>query len=349
MNKVGKIIFLMLLSGLMIFSIFAYSSEVYADNQYVFKIAFSDAPEVKMGNEKMEHYTYAACKVFKESVEKETKGKMKVEIYTNGRLGDQRSCLEQLRAGMLESDTIASNAMASFYKDIQIFSIPYLFNDWQQAYGVLDGKFGKKIFNDMARKTGFRVLSTWPVGGFLGFSNNKRLIKTADDLKGLKIRVTDTPLWIEMMKALGASATPVSWLEVYSALQTGVVEGMISNPSTMYSGSLQEVLKYHTIDKSCISVSLFIVSESYFRSLPNNIRTALVRAARKAQKVGRDCVDQLEILALKKLKETGTVYTPTPAERDTFIKRCQTTCIKWIKANIDHPEWVNEMLKEVKK
>jgi tripartite ATP-independent transporter DctP family solute receptor len=349
MTKIRKVMFSMLMISLLVLSVFTCAPEMYADDKYVFKIAYTDAPEVKMGNEKREQPTMKAFKAFKESVEKATKGKMKVEIYTNGRLGDVRTCSEQVLAGMIQANSPSSNAMSTFYKDIQILSIPYFFKDWQEVYTLLDGKFGKKMFNDMAKKSGFRVLGAWPVGDILGFSNNKRLIKTADDVKGLKIRITDTPLWIEMIKALGASATPVAWMEVYSALETGTVDGLISNPLTMYTGSLQEVLKYHTLDKSCASLVLFITSERYFRSLPKNIQTALVKGGRNAQNVGRDNQDQLMGLAEKKLKENSAVYTPTSAERDTFVKRCLAPCIKWTKANINHPEWIDEALKIVNK
>jgi tripartite ATP-independent transporter DctP family solute receptor len=349
MIKVGKIIFSMLLSGLMLFSIFAYAPEMYAANQYVFKIAFSSTADLKMGNEKLPHYGYLECKVFKESVEKETKGKMKVKIYMNSVLGDHKSALEQILAGTIQASSPPDGSVASFYKDIQILSIPYLFKDAQQLFAILDGKFGKKLYNDMAKKSGFRVLCTHVAGGFRSFSNNKRLVKTAADMKGLKIRSMNSPVQIEMIKALGASATPVAFVETYSALQTGVVDGQENSAQTMFSASLQEVQKYYTLDKHLPSTAFLVTSERYFKSLPNNIRKALVRAGQKAQKAARDQSAYVESIALKKMKEACTVYTPTPAERDTFRKRCQAPCIKWIKENIDRPQLVDEVLKLVNK
>jgi tripartite ATP-independent transporter DctP family solute receptor len=349
MTKVGKIIFSMLLSGLMIFSIFAYAPEMFAENQYVFKMAFTDAPELKIGNKKVIHSGCAAMEAFKKLVEKETKGRMKVVLYFYGRLGDNKSYLEQIHAATLESALPPEGAIAPFYKDIQIFSIPYLISDRKQLYAILDGNFGKKLFNDMAKKSGLRVLGVYENGGFRSFSNSKRLVKTAADMKGLKIRTMDIPIHMEIVKSLGATPTPVAWMELYSALQTGVVDGQENSAGTMVAGSIQEVQKYYTLDKHIVGLVFIITSERYLKSLPKKIRAAVVRAGRKAQEVGRDIAGQNEDLALEYVKKSCTVYTPTPAERNTFRKRSQKPCVKWLKANLDHPQWVDELLKLAKK
>jgi tripartite ATP-independent transporter DctP family solute receptor len=345
LTKARKIKFSMLLIGLLALSVFACMPEMYADNQYVFKMAMTDGPDIKIGNEKRDHYGYAAMKAFKESVEKDTKGRMKVEFYLYGRLGDNKSYLEQIHAGTLECAMPPEGALAPFYKDIQIFSIPYFFNDREQLYAILDGDFGKKLFNDMAQKSGLRVLGVYENGGFRSFSNSKRLVKNADDMKGLKIRTMDIPVHMEMVKALGAAPTPVAWMELYSALQTGVVDGQENSAGLMLIGSIQEVQKYYTLDKHIISLSFIVTSERYFKLLPKDIRTALVNAGVKAQQAGRDTAYQNESIALEYVKKSCTVYSPTPAERDTFRKRSQSSCIKWLKANIDHPKWLDELLK----
>jgi TRAP-type C4-dicarboxylate transport system substrate-binding protein len=164
-------------------------------------------------------------------------------------------------------------------------------------------------------------------------------------MKGLKMRTMDIPVHMEMVKALGAAPTPVAWMELYSALQTGVVDGQENSAGMMVIGSIQEVQKYYTLDKHIMSLSFIVVSERYLKSLPKNIRTALVKAGIKAQQAGRDTAGQNESLALEYIKKSCTVYNPTPAERDTFRKRAQAPCIKWLKAHIDHPQWVDELLK----
>jgi tripartite ATP-independent transporter DctP family solute receptor len=348
MTKIRKMMFSMLLIGLVVLSILAYAP-IYADNpRYVFKIPYSSAPEIKFGEEIVDNATYVQLKTFKESVEKATKGRMKVEIYPYGRLGSNKSCMEQMLSGTLESAMPADGDLAVFYKDIQIFSLPYCFKDNDQFYAICEGKFGRKLFNEMARKTGIRLLSY--VGkGFRSFTNSKRLVKTAADMKGIKIRTMDIPVHQEMVKALGAIPIAVSYTELYSALQTGVVDGQENAAQTMFGGSFQEVQKYYTVDNHLICMGFLVTTESYLKSLPKDIRKAVIDAGRKANKAARVAAEQNESLAFKYIKKSCTIYTPTSAEWDTFRKRSQAPCVKWLKANVDHPQWVDELLKLINK
>jgi tripartite ATP-independent transporter DctP family solute receptor len=344
MAKIHKMMFSMLLIGLVALSILTYAP-IYADNQeYEFKIPFGSAAEIKIGEKTAYNAIYVMLKTFKESVEKATKGRMKVKIFLNGRLGDNKSCMEQMLSGTLESATPADGDLASFYRDIQIFSIPYCFRDNDHFYAIRDGKFGKKLFNDMAQKTGIRPLSIIS-RGFRSFSNNKRLVKTADDMKGIKIRTMDIPVHQAMVKALGAIPIPVSFLELYTALQTGVVDGQEAAAQTMLAGSLQEVQKYYTVDNHLISIGTFVTTESYLKSLPKDIRKAVINAGRKANKAAQAASDHNNILALEYIKKSCTVYTPTSKEWDTFRKRSQAPCVKWLKKNVNHPQWIDELLK----
>jgi tripartite ATP-independent transporter DctP family solute receptor len=242
MFKKVKGLFIGLLIGLLVVNMFVFTSTIGAAGpRYVFKLALTDSPELKVGKTSLVHHSYAAMMAFKTYVEKATKGRMKVELYPYGRLGDCKSNLEQILAGALQGATPPDGNLAPFYKNIQVFSIPYLFSSRKQAYAIIDGKFGKDLFNDMAKKSGLRVLSVFENGGFRSFTNNKHVIKTADDMKGLKFRVMDIPVHMEMVKALGATPTPVAWMELYSALQTGVVDGQENSALTIIAGSLQEV------------------------------------------------------------------------------------------------------------
>jgi tripartite ATP-independent transporter DctP family solute receptor len=348
MTNIYKIMLSMLLIGLVALSVFTYAPVMYADNQYVFKIGFSGGPQVKVGKEIMDNDNYVVLKTFKELVEKDTKGRMKVELFLNGRLGDIKSYLEQIHAGLLEGALPAEGDIAPLYKDIQILSIPYCFRDVDQFYSIIEGKFGKKLLNDIAQKSKIRVLGI-NFRGFRSFSNSKRLVKTADDMKGLKIRTMNMPIQMEMVKALGASPTPVAWEELYNALQTGVVDGQANPAQTMLNGSIQEVQKYYTLDKHAIGLTLLVTSEKYLKSLPKDIRVAVLNAGRNAAKAGCRVGEQNESIALEHIKKSCTIYSPTSSERDTFRKRVQSPCVKWLKANTNHSKWVDELLKLTKK
>ncbi len=340
MRKLTKIV----LCGLLLLStISVIAPSLFAEGPIVFKLALTDAPNLKVGNDQLVHHSYAAMVAFKMSVEKATKGRMKVDLYPYGRLGDVNSNLQQILAGTLQGATPPDGSLAPFYKNIQVLSIPYLFTSREQAYKIIDGKFGKNLFEDMARKSGLRVLSVFENGGFRSFTNNKRMVKTADDMKGLKIRTMDIPVHMEMVKALGASPTPVAWMELYSALQTGVVDGQENSALTIIAGSLQEVQKYYTLDNHFMGTAYIITSEPWMRSLPRDIQNAMIKAGQEASAAARATVLQNEAAALDFLRKAGMqIYQPTPEEMKTF-KRAQEPCIKWLKENID-PKLVDEVM-----
>jgi tripartite ATP-independent transporter DctP family solute receptor len=346
-----KVLLILGLCSFMVLSLFTYTPFVVAGKSepIIFKVSNSDPPSQKLSNGKeLEMPTYACMVQLKKSLEKLSKGRIKVEIYSYGRLGTGKSNIEQLQTGILEACTPPDGELAAFYKNIQVLSIPYLFTSQKQAYAVLDGKIGKQLFEDMTKKTGLRVLCVYANGGFRSFSNSKRPIKTASDMKGLKIRTMDSPIHMEMVRVLGATPTPISWAEVYSALQTGVVDGQENSALTIITGSLQEVQKYYTLDNHCMGTAYIITSERWLRSLPKDLRTAVIRAGVEAQKVARKVVVQNENIALDFLKKSGVdVYVPNAEELKTF-KKAQKPAIKWLKANIDNSKWVDKVLAAAK-
>jgi tripartite ATP-independent transporter DctP family solute receptor len=306
-----KVLLIVGLCSFLVMSLFAFTPLVTAGGPIVFKLACTDPPNQKIGdNQQLVNHCYSSMVAFKTSLEKLSKGRIKVELYPYGRLGDLKSNMEQILAGTLEGATPPDGNLAAFYKNIQVFSIPYLFTNQQQGYAVLDGKIGKKLFNDMAKQSGLRMLSVYLNGGFRSFSNNRRPIKTADDMKGLKIRTMDIPIHMRMVSALGATPTPVAWTELYSALQTGVVDGQENSALTILAGSIQEVQKYYTLDNHLMGTAYIITSERWLRSLPKDLQRAVIKAGRDAQEAARTTVLQNEQTAIDFLKKSGVnVYT----------------------------------------
>jgi tripartite ATP-independent transporter DctP family solute receptor len=314
----------------------------------VFKVAFTDAPTMKIGDKEVNHPSYAAMAAFQHAMDIYTQGRVKVEIYSNGRLGDNKSAIEQTLMGNIGAANPPDGMVAPFYKNIQVLSAPYVFNDSSQLYDVGDGPFGRKLFNDMAAKSGLRVLAYYENGGFRSFSNNKKVVRVPADMEGLKIRTMESPIYMEVVKATGASPTPVAWLELYSALQTGVVDGQENSALTMIAGSLQEVQKYYTLNKHVLGTGYILASEKYLKSLPKDLQEAFVKAGREASIAGRNQVHSCQNLALETLKKSGVnIYTPTPKEMKLW-KKTQKPALDWLRKNID-PKLVNELLKIVKK
>lgn len=320
-----------------------FSTPIMAEETQTVKLAFTDAPTLMVGDMEIYHPSYAAMLAFKGSFEKSTGGAYTVELYPNGTLGDAASTMEQMLLGNLEGSTPADGALSAFAPDIQAFTIPYLFTQATAAYDVLDGEFGRELFEKIAEETGFRVIASYDNGGFRHFTNSAREVKTADDMAGLNIRVMDSPVYLKMMDALGASATPIAFLELYSALQTGVVDGQENSAVTTLGASLDEVQDYCVLDGHLLGLAFLTISEDWYQSLDAETQKKVDIAGKEASIAARGTCRYAEALAINTLAEKGVqVYSPTAEELETF-KVAQEPVIEWLKGEID-PEIVDNLL-----
>lgn len=314
----------------------------------VVKIAFTDAPTLKVGDMEIYHPSYAAMLAFKGAFEKSTGGAYRVELYPNGTLGDAASTMEQMLIGNIQGSTPADGALSAFAPDIQAFTIPYLFSQVTVAYDVLDGEFGQNLFEKVAAESGFRVIASYDNGGFRHFTNSKKEIKSAADMEGLNIRVMDSPVYLELIESLGASATPVAFLELYSALQTGVVDGQENSAVTTLGASLNEVQPYCTLDGHLLGLAFLTISEDWYQSLDVETQKKVDLAGREASIAARGVCRYAEALAISTLSEKGVqVYTPTEEELETF-KVAQEPVIEYLKSEIS-PDVVDGLLSAVEK
>lgn len=266
--------------------------------------------------------TAAMTEVFKNMVEKGTNNAISVEIYPAGTLGNERETMEQVQTGVIQSYISSGGGMAVFYPMMSILDIPFSMPNYNVAYRVYDGEFGKMLAGDILKKTGFRVLGFGESGGFFQITNSKRPIRTPADMKGLKFRTMTIPMHMEIMKAFGASPTPVAWAEVYTALQTGVVDGQQNPVPIIEMGKLYEVQKYLTITNHIYTPYVWVINNDWFTKLPAEYQEAIVDAARTAIVAGRGLNRILEASdkGLPLLSKHMEVYTPTPAELEEFRK-----------------------------
>ena len=307
-----------------------------AEDGKIVKLAFTDSPTLTIGDMSIYHPSYAAMLAFKGAFEKSTGGEYSVELYPNGVLGDAASTMEQMLTGTITGSTPADGALSAFAPDIQVFTIPYLFDNPTIAYDVLDGDFGRQLFEKIAAETGFRVVASYDNGGYRNFTNSKREIRTAADMEGLNIRVQDSPVYLEMVEALGASATPVAFLELYSALQTGVVDGQENSAVTTLGASLDEVQPYCTLDGHLLGLAFLVISDTWYQGLDADTQAKATIAARGTCRYA-------EALAVDTLTQKGvTVYSPTAEELETF-KVAQQPVIDYLKQNLSNPSLVDEL------
>lgn len=310
-------------------------SAVVLAEENVVKLAFTDAPTLQVGDMEIYHPSYAAMLAFKGAFEKSTNGAYTVELYPNGTLGDAASTMEQMLIGNLEGSTPADGALSAFAPEIQAFSIPYLFSEVTVAYEVLDSEWMAQLIDDMASTSGLRIIASYDNGGFRHFTNSKKEIKSAADMEGLNIRVMDSPVYLKLVESLGASATPVAFLELYSALQTGVVDGQENSAVTTLGASLDEVQPYCTLDGHLLGLAFLTISEDWYQSLDAETQKKVDLAGEEASIAARGTCRYAEALAISTLSEKGVqVYSPTSEELETF-KVAQEPVIEYLKTEID--------------
>jgi TRAP-type transport system periplasmic protein len=292
-------------------------------------------------------YVHAGAVAFKEYVEKASNGKIQVTVSPGGALGNTASLQEMTMSGEIQASTShTEGTIAIVYPNIQCLSIPYLFQNVDQALEVFRGDFGKKLFEDMRKQTGLRVIGIWDNGGFRNFTKNKRPIHSPKDMKGLRIRTMSNPAHMEIVRSLGAKPIPISWAEVYTALQTGVVDGEENSIPTFILGSLQEVQKYMVMDGHVYSQLHLFVNDKWFNSLPNEYQQIILRGGEEAGYAGQRATRVYRAIGRGICVKAGVqFYDPTPAELAQFKALAQPPVTKFIREKgVKDPKWVDGVL-----
>lgn len=306
--------------------------------EYSISIACSSTEYTAIGTNTVINFNYAAQLAFKNYVEAASNGRIEVNIYTNSSLGNASEILLQCMQGVIECSTAGDSDLSNYYPNIQVFSVPYVFDTRVDFYDFLDSAYTASMFEDIAQSCGVRIIAAFDNGGFRNFSNNVRQIHTAEDLKGLKIRCMQSASYITTLETLGATPTALAFSELYSALQTGVVDGQENAPLVMLDNSIYEQQKYYSLDGHSISPAFIIVNEAWLRSLPEELQTVVLDGGKMAQIAARGTIGASEGLALNLLTEKGVeVYAPSAEEKETF-KVVQEPVIEWLKGEIgDEP------------
>jgi tripartite ATP-independent transporter DctP family solute receptor len=221
---------------------------------------------------------------FESLVEARTGGDIDVQVFGAGALGSEVDTGKQAQQGTtVQASVMSSGAMSSFYPDYQIITTPFLFPNYRVAWDYFDGDWHAELMRGAIDEAGLRYLGTFDDGGgFVAFTNNVRPIRTLADIEGLKIRVEENPAHVATMKALGASATPLPWGEVLTALGTGLADGQFNAPGVSASFKLWDVNDYTTWSGHVFNSQSWMVSEAWFQSLPDEHKAIIVDSAQEA-------------------------------------------------------------------
>ncbi len=322
-----------------ILAIFALSTAGFAATKIVMKVAHADATDVYTSRKHGQLVTFANL------VNAMAGGRLEVQVFGAGALGAEREYVEAIQAGSVQGG-IASGVMANFFPEAMMTDIPYLFPSASVAWEVLDGPFGQKLSDMFLARTGMRNIGFAEVG-FRHFTNSRRAVKSPADMKGLKIRVQETPVYLTLVRELGANPTPIAWTETYTALQTKVVDGQENPISTIVFAKFQEVQKYLTLDGHVYGVDWFVVNDKFFKSLDRDLQEIIMDAAKISATVSRGLQQLNSAVGLETLAKGGMeIYQPTAAEMAQFKNLTQKPVIDYVKTKVD-PKLVDELLKAV--
>ena len=221
-------------------------------------------------------YYYAANEMAR-ILEEKSGGTMEVKLFANGQLGQEREMFEGMQMGTVEMAVMTNSYVSNFVAACGALDLPFVFESVDQAMEVLNGDFGQQLF-DAFDNVGVVPLS-WGVGGFRNLTTASKPVATPDDLKGMKIRCLENNTYMNTYSALGANPTPMSWGELYTALQQGTVDAE-ENPYAMIDdGKFYEVQKYVSETGHVFSVTMLIANKKFMDKLPPDLREIIVKAS----------------------------------------------------------------------
>jgi tripartite ATP-independent transporter DctP family solute receptor len=257
---------------------------------------------------------------FKKEVEKVSNGRVKVEFYWGWTLANNtEAVIGGLQTGAFEVSDWGSGSVAEYSKAFLPLDVPYLVASREVAYEIMRGEVGRIIADKFTKDTGIKVLYIGDLG-FRHITNSKRPIYTPADLKGLKIRTQPNPLHIQGFKALGASPTPMSFAELFTALQQNVVDGQENPIYNILAMKIYDVQKYMSLTHHLWNSGIFIMSDKYYKGLPEDIRTAIDKASIAAREAATEEIAKSEPVWLAEIKKKCQVNELTNDQVFAFQK-----------------------------
>ncbi|WP_037449810.1 TRAP transporter substrate-binding protein [Skermanella stibiiresistens] len=274
------------------------------------------------------HPTHLALVKFAELMDQKTNGAVKVEIYPDRQLGEEREMVEGLQLGSVDMAVVSTGPLLAFVPQIGVIDLPFVFKDSAHAYKVLDGEVGQSLLQKMSAK-GIVGMAWWENGW--RHLTTKKPIHELSDMKGMKLRTMQNPVHIAAFKEVGASPIPMAWGEVFTSLGQGVIDAQENPITIIYSNSLWEVQKYVTLTGHVYGPHAVMVSETAWSRLPADIQGKMREAMTESTRYQREQSQRLEAEQLVKLQEKGMVIEKV----DTTPFRTATAHIAETSKNID--------------
>lgn len=257
---------------------------------------------------------------FKELLEKETNGELEVVLYGSGTLAGDQTAVEGAQRGTIDMGSAGTNNMAPFTDKFLFGDLPYLMDSIESSHKVWGGEIGKELRKEVGDELGIKGLFFADVGSFRVLGNNKKPVHVPSDLEGLKIRATATPVEQAILKAWGASPTPVNWPEVYMALEQKVVDGTYVQHMWTTTAKHHEAMDFYTEAGGVQNMHLCFMSKRTWDRLTEEQQKAVLKVAAETQAYNFDIAPKLvENLREEMIKTGGEIYYPTAEEMEKWM------------------------------
>jgi len=286
------------------------------------------------------HPVHKGILEFQKVLKNNSGGALKARVFPDGQLGSEREVLELLQIGSVAATKVSAATLSNFVPEYHLLGIPYLFRDKQHLFDVLEGPVGKSIL-EKGSKFWLRGLCYYDAGS-RSFYTSQKAIRTPEDLKGLKIRVMNNQMAINMVNSMGAAATPLSYGELYTAIQQGVVDGAENNPPSFVSSNHYEISKYYTLDQHSYVPDVLLIGTKYWDKLSEEekiwVQDAADASARAQKKFWNESVEN----SMRIAKEAGVeIIVP---DKSLFAEKSKSVVQDFV---IKYPEMA-EMVNQIK-
>ena len=268
-------------------------------------------------NQAEDYPTTQGAYKFAELVKEKTGGRIEIQVNAGGVLGDERTVIEQLQFGGVDFARVSLSPLAEFVPKLNVLQMPYLYTGPEHMWKVLEGEIGDDFLNSFEGSN--LVPLSWYDAGARNFYNSQRPIERLEDMSGMRIRVQESELMVDVVEALGASPTPMAFGDVYSNLQTGKVDGAENNWPSYESTRHYEVARYYTIDEHTRVPELQLVSQSTWSKLSYEYQEIIRACAQESAVYERQLWQEREKVSEEKIRQAGCVVTElSPEEKARF-------------------------------
>ena len=299
----------------------------------------SDVTSIRLAHTlDMQHPVHKGLEHMNDVLKSISGGKMELVIYPSGQLGSEREIIELLQIGSMGMTKVSASSLEAFVPQMKVFSLPYLFNDQEHYWKTLQGEVGQRLL-DAGTQYRVKGMGYFDAGSRSFYTTDKKVEKP-DDLNGLKIRVMNSQSAVEMVNTIGGAATPVSFGELYTALQQGIVAGAENNPPSFFFSKHYEVSKYYLLDEHTSIPDIIIIGTHIWEGLSEQQQAWLTEAMRQATEFQKQLWAESTAMSLEKVKEAGVIVME--ADKALFQESVQPIYDKMVGSELE------PLIKEIK-